>query len=137
MFQPSGRGDRKHKVAILWFKSLGGREKPFTIKRPGSFAVDEGAEFANVDERVGHGLCVGSGVERSSFFITWDGHSSFHGSELAHSHGTGIPIRVLLFCVVHLLVFVVEGGVFGALGRDADRLGQPSGACERCFSEFG
>ena len=65
---------------------------------------------------------------------------SFRGSELAHSHGTGIPIRVLLFFVVHLLFFVVEageGGIFGALGRDADWLGQPSGACERCFGEFG
>ena len=34
-----------------------GDEKPLPIERPRSFTVDEGTEFADVDKRVGHGLC--------------------------------------------------------------------------------
>ncbi len=54
------------------------------------------------------------------------------------SHGWGFQSGTL-FRVVHLLVFVIlgEGGIFGSLGRDADGLGQPSGAFESGFSEFG
>jgi hypothetical protein len=34
-----------------------GDQKALPIKRPRSFTVDEGTEFADVEERVGHGLC--------------------------------------------------------------------------------